>query len=150
MLVKCGIRIDRVHNKDPRGMRLLRKKLAFSEPRTQAHRCLRNITPSSAIPRASPFCATPNSSIPTITPLLPLPPFFFLVLAYVKLFRKGSYTAYPLHFSPSVHRKWKKTCNCFSSKWGNISNKWETCNRKLLRSLVADTNSVEFGMSVDS
>lgn len=150
MLVKHGKRIDRVHNKDPRGMRLPRKKLAFSEPRPQAHRCLRNITPSSAIPRASPFRAAPNSSIPTISPLLPLPPFLFLVLPYVKLFRKGSYSAYPLDFSPSVHRKWKKTCSYFSSKWGNISNKWETCNRKLLRSLVSEMNPVEFGMSVDS
>lgn len=77
MLVKRGMRTDRGHNKDPRGMRLLRKKLAFPEPRTQAHRCLRNITPSSAIPRASRFCAAPNSSTPTISPLLPLPPFLF-------------------------------------------------------------------------
>lgn len=80
----------------------------------------------------------------------PPPPFSFSVTAYVKSFNKRSYTGYPLCFSCLVHRKWKKYYNCFSSKWGNISNKSETCYRDLVGSLVSDINPVEFGINVDS
>jgi len=89
MLVKCGMRIDRVHNKDPRGMRWPRKKLVFLKARAQTHKCVRNITLSPVMSRASPLSATQNSSIPTVSPLPS--PFLFLVLAYVKLFRKQSF-----------------------------------------------------------
>lgn len=43
----------------------------------------------------------------------------------------------------------KKKFNCFSSKWENVQNKWETGDKKSMRNLVSEVNPVEFGMNED-
>lgn len=114
MLVKRGMRIDRVHNEDPREMRYMSKKQVFSEPGTQTHRCLRNITLPSVVSRASPFCATQNSSIPTISPLCPPTHIFFYSTVLCKIIQERTPHWLPSTFFCSrVCKVKKKNCNFF-------------------------------------
>lgn len=72
--------------------------------------------------RASPCVPLRITAFLLFSHFLP-PAFSFSITACVKSFHKRSYTGCPLFFLFRTQKVKKKYYNCFSSKWGNVSNK---------------------------